>query len=145
MARPRKPTALLELNGAFKKNPARALSRSNEPRPEDPLGPPPAEWVERSQHSQKHIEMLRIWDELTAQAAFGVLTSADRFHVEATVRLMYKIRFEKPTSGDYSQLNKCLGQMGLNPADRSRVSSAKKQEDTASEWARVAESRRAHA
>jgi hypothetical protein len=136
--RPRTPTSILEARGSFRHNPARGRARENEPRPGDPLGDPPEDWVERAKHSQKYVELVKCWSEIATQAAFGVLTSADRSHVEMTCRLMYKIRFEKTTAGDYAQLNKCLGQMGLNPSDRSRVNAGKKTAETASEWAKLA-------
>lgn len=41
MATPRKPTAILELNGAFKNHPARGRARANEPKPDPDLGLPP--------------------------------------------------------------------------------------------------------
>jgi hypothetical protein len=141
MPRPPKPTALLELNGAFKKNPSRGRARADEPRPEDPLGPPPEDWVRRAEHSQKHIELLRAWEEIVGQAAFGVLTSADRDCVEMAARLKYKIRFEKWTSGDAAQLKVYLRSMGLTPEDRARVTGAKKSVETANEWAEAAANR----
>jgi hypothetical protein len=88
-----------------------------------------------------YIELLRAWNELVEQASFGVLTSADRDYVEAAAKLKYRIRFEKWTSGDVSQLDKFLGKMGLNPADRLKVSGVKKTVETASEWAKLAERR----
>jgi hypothetical protein len=41
MSRPRTPTAVLELRGAFKEHPERARERAGEPRPTEPLGEPP--------------------------------------------------------------------------------------------------------
>lgn len=45
MPRPRKPTAVLHLNGAFKKNPDRAAARTGEPKFEKGIGEPP-EWLD---------------------------------------------------------------------------------------------------
>ena len=42
--RPRKPTNLLEITGALRKNPKRARERAGEPRPNGSLGDPPARW-----------------------------------------------------------------------------------------------------
>lgn len=44
MARPRKPTNLLAINGAYSKNPARAKEREGEPEPSGGLGEPPVRW-----------------------------------------------------------------------------------------------------
>jgi hypothetical protein len=147
MSRPRKPTALLELNGAFAKNPSRRRERENEPVPEGPLGPPPEDWVKGAEHSQTFVELLKAWDEIVNEAPFGVLTSSDRDHVEATCYLKHKIRraargYGKCTSGDYAQLNKCLSQMGLIPSERSNVQGKKKQPEVANEWARLASQQR---
>jgi hypothetical protein len=42
--RPRKPTNLLEMSGALKKNPKRGKAREGEPRPDASLGAPPERW-----------------------------------------------------------------------------------------------------
>jgi hypothetical protein len=143
----RKPTALLVASGAYAKNPARARDREDEPTPEGPLGDPPAEWTEGAASNQRYVEYLKAWAEIVAQAAFGVLTSADRDAVELAVLLKYKIRraaagYGKATSGDFAQLRALLGQFGLIPSERSRVKGARKSEEAASEWADVARERR---
>lgn len=45
MPRPRKPTALLEFTGAFRKDPQRRRARSSEPKLEKGLGEPPT-WLD---------------------------------------------------------------------------------------------------
>jgi len=45
MARPRKPTNLLELTGAYHKNPQRRREREGEPIAPGPLGGPPEKWI----------------------------------------------------------------------------------------------------
>jgi len=146
MPRSRKPSALLEASGAFDKNPARRRARENEPIPEGPLGDPPSEWLQGADHNLRFQALIEIWNELVGQACFGVLTSSDRFHVEATCYLAYKIRrasagYGKATSGDFAQLNRNLAQMGLIPSERSRVNGKKKQPEVATEWALVAKQR----
>ncbi|HKD60535.1 MAG TPA: hypothetical protein VKB47_08745 [Terracidiphilus sp.] len=146
----RKPTALLIASGAFAKNPARARDRENEPVPEGPLGDPPAAWVEGAANNQRFVEYLKNWREIVAQAAFGVLTSSDRWAVEKACTLKYKIDraeagYGKATSGDYNTLNKMLGQFGMTPADRSKVSGGKKTEEAAGAWAELAGQRRKRA
>jgi len=42
--RPRKPTNVLAITGAFQKNPKRARERAGEPRPDGRLGDSPARW-----------------------------------------------------------------------------------------------------
>ena len=79
------PTAIHQMKGSFEKNPSRGRARADEPKPDGPLGAPPADF-----------------------------------------------------------LNKFLGQMGCNPADRSRVA-AKKAKDadrrTPDEWGNLAAER----
>jgi hypothetical protein len=118
MGRNRKPKAVHELNGTFEKHPERAAAYANEPKPEGPLGPPPASFDPASFTGSR---LLAIWEELVAQAPPGVLTSADRLHVELACRLMFRIRQGGAKSGDYSRLESLLGKMGMNPADRSKV------------------------
>ena len=45
MSRARKPTALLELTGALRKDPQRYRDRANEPRPDTSIGEPPADFI----------------------------------------------------------------------------------------------------
>jgi hypothetical protein len=59
MARPRKPTAALELKGAFKKDPQRKAERKDEPKPSGAVGHAPAFFV---------VDEKLIWDDL---AGFG--------------------------------------------------------------------------
>ncbi len=76
MARPRLPAKVLELSGAFKKNPARRKAREAELRVQSPVGPPPAEWVEKAANSQRCKELLEIWHEIIAQDVLRVLNSS---------------------------------------------------------------------
>ena len=120
MARPRKPTAVLELTGAFEKDPQRKAARSGEPRPEGALGNPPECF------DAVHIEL---WNEIQAEVPARVLTSADRTLVEIVCRLKLKLRTGKIHGGELSVLASCLTRMGLTPADRSRISIPKQEED----------------
>ena len=143
----RKTTALLEINGAFARNPSRGRAREDEPIPEGPLGDPPAEWREGAKTNNRFVELLKAWQELVEQASFGVLTSADRDVVELACYLKYKIRraaagYGKATSGDFAQLRGILGQVGLIPSERSRVSGGKKSKQAANEWAQLASQKR---
>jgi hypothetical protein len=125
--------------GTYKKDPQRAKARENEPIIADPIGDLPlsfmptdkpgvkdeaGNWIEHpSVYDPTERQRLRaIWYELIADAAPGVLNRSHRFHLEATCRLMLKVRFGSPKTGDFANLNKFLTQMGMNPAAQSTVS-----------------------
>lgn len=116
--RPPKPTAAHELSGSFERHPERKAARKREPKPRGPLGgPPPSFNAETTTGSR----LLAIWQELVDQVPAGVLTSADRWHVELACRLMHRVRFLPAKAGDYSRLDVLLGKMAMNPSDRSKV------------------------
>jgi phage terminase small subunit len=114
MPRPRKPTALLELNGAFDKNPQRRRKRQHEPKPENPLGSPPMHLRENE---------MAVWLELSEQLPAGVATSMDRAAFELVTCLLVQFRQhrESMTGSQMTLLATLLGRFGMNPADRSRV------------------------
>ena len=107
--RPHKPTQILEISGAFAKNPARRRARANEPKIKAGLGDPPAEWVSGAETNGRLAGLLRAWQNIVAQDLCHVLNASHRILVEATCYLMYKIRranegYGKATSGDHSQV-----------------------------------------
>ncbi len=107
MARPRTPTALLELRGAFKNHPSRLKARQYEPivttaLPEPPEGLP--------------TPVKLAWLEMRNRGFW--LTSADRFLVEIAATLMAHYRIEELKSGDVSQLIGLLGKIGFSPKER---------------------------
>lgn len=110
MARPRKPTAVLELTGAFKKDPQR--KRPNEPKPSGSLGEPPADFDR---------DLKANWRELACMVPAGVLTNADRWLVELACRTMQHVRKDIALASERNLLLSCLSRMGLTPADRSRI------------------------
>lgn len=123
MARPRKPAKVLELSGAYRKNPARKKAREGELKISSPLGPPPAEWVEKAPNSQRCKELLDTWHQIIAQDVLGVLNVSHWILVKNACYLQYKIdqaskAYGKATSGDFAQLASYLGSMGQRP-DRS--------------------------
>lgn len=67
MARPRTPTALLEIRGAFKRNPSRLKARQGEPIITSPLPSPPAHLSEEARTA---------WEEMKSRGHW--LKSADR-------------------------------------------------------------------
>jgi hypothetical protein len=164
----------MQMTGAAAKHPERMEGRGDQPKPEGPLGPPPAYFMlePRCRYcgcgfgscelpnggrcaqfgsgrpdvctSLRCLETYRIqdgyrapdvdyaeaarlraiWFELAEQVPAGMLTVSDRMHVELTCRLMDRVRTCSAKSGDYSRLDILLGKMGMNPADRSRVTLA---------------------
>lgn len=116
----RKPTAQLELNGAFRKDPQR---RRTDPATAGPLGEPPASMP---------IEMHAIWNELADIAPLNVLRVRDRWIVETAVRLMYRQRTDDdmPTS-KLARLLWCLSHLGMTPSDASKVHAPKEKPDSA--------------
>lgn len=110
MARPRKPTAALELKGAFKKDPQRKAARKSEPHPTGPVGVPPAAF---------DADECRLWNEL---AGYGFwLTDADRLMLEIAVKLMVLFRKNALDGGGISKLIGALAKLGFSPTDRSKV------------------------
>lgn len=109
----RTATAILEMRGSYKHDPKRRLARLNEPKPLGDLGEPPA-------HLKKKAR--EVWYELKAEIPPGVATNADRFVFEVLVDLVQRQRAGTLMAIERTQLLRCLAQMGLTPADRSRVS-----------------------
>lgn len=115
MPRARKPTAVLQFTGAYKKDPNRAESRKDEPKPSGGIGEPPAHLSD---------EQKKLWFELVGQSLPGVLSNADRTILELTVRALEQIRIVyDPKIGP--QLNQYLQQLGMTPAARSKVQAVK--------------------
>lgn len=120
MARPRKPTAVLELKGAFKKDPQRGKARAAEPKIDDVIGAPP---------DHLSADASRLWEELSSYGTW--LTAGDRLMLEIAVRLMESFRKNELDGGGISKLITALSKLGFNPTDRSKVNGpgAKEPED----------------
>ena len=128
MGRPRKPTAILELTGAFKKDPQRAERRIGEPIPVGEIGDPPDCFDD---------ELRAIWfDYVEKQCAPGVAKSSDRGAMEGLCRVTLRCRQPEARSSDFALLKAFLQQFGLSPASRSLVSVP--QEENGNEFARAA-------
>ena len=114
MARPRKPTALHALNGSLEKNPQRFRDRTDEPKDSRPLGDPPMHL--------KPAEIV-VWQEIERISPPGVLCHGDRLAVELTATLLAAFRALGLTlpEGKLRRLESMLGQLGLTPAARSKV------------------------
>ena len=76
MARPRKPTNILQLSGAFKTNPGRFAARANEPKLARGIGEPP-DWLDH--HGQEE------WRRIVPDLESAGVTS----RVEATALACY--------------------------------------------------------
>lgn len=138
MGQRRKNTDELGRRGAFDKNPKRGLERANEPVVVDELGLPPADFLDAK--SPTSIALKACWDDIVAGAREVKLSRADRIHVEMTARQLYKCRRPSARSSDFGQLDRYLGKLGLNPADRSRVQGhGKTAEEEANEWDQLAD------
>lgn len=123
MSRPRTPSNVLELKGAFDKNPQR---RREDPKVEVGLGPAPDYFgdVERE-----------VWDEIAASAPEGVLAKSDRLCVEMLVPLVMRLRQREPLkAAERSFMLSTLARIGCTPADRSRVAKPQEEETQTDIW-----------
>jgi phage terminase small subunit len=112
MPQPRKPAAVQEASGAWRKNPSR---RRIEPKVTGPLGPAPRYFS---------ADQKKIWRELADMAPLDVLANADRWCCELACSLMDRLRSGKLSVAQGAQLVSLLSRLGLTPADRSRVAPA---------------------
>lgn len=125
MARPRKPTKILELSGSFKGRPGRKAQRQAEPVPVAGAGNPPRYMT---------TDQKKVWREIVKKTPEGVITAMDRCTLEIVVTLLH--RFREATSGkserlqgaELSALMRGLSSLGMTPADRSKVSVPVKQD-----------------
>jgi len=116
MARPRKPTNVLELTGAFKKNPDRAREDAQTV---GALSAPPT-----------HLNggALHAWNEIAGCAPLDVLTDSDRLALEIAAQLLFQFRtdpVEFPAT-KLVRLEALLGKFGMTPADRAKVAGGSK-------------------
>ncbi len=123
MARPRKPSNVLALSGAFDKNPNR---RRVEPIVDVDLGNAPAHFDEARKAA---------WAEIIDQAPEGVLTKSDRIAIEMLADLLVRYRASMVPGGkrfisaDRRDMLAFLSRFGMTAADRSRVAVNKKDDD----------------
>ena len=122
MPTPRKPSNVLQMNGAFDKNPDRKRARKDEPVPTAPLGDPPLRLTDEEKAA---------WHEVVSIAPPGVLMNSDRIAMEILSVLLAQFRANpldfQPTR--LSRLESMIVKMGLTPSDRSRVIAAPKESD----------------
>lgn len=121
MAPPRKPTNVLALAGAFKRNPKRGAARANEPEPVGDVGEAPAHLNESER---------ACWGDIVGMCHEGSLCRADRLVIEHGARILSALR----ASTEYTdtklmvRFETVLGKLGLSPADRSKVGIIKPKE-----------------
>ena len=117
MGAPRAPTALKQMRGTDKKNPARM--NNNEPVATKGIGP-----AIRSGSGCNLTQVEQdIWDEVVAISYAGVLGEADRVSLEMMCRLINEMRtnFTGMTAAKITQLSQLLGRFGMTPSDRTKI------------------------
>lgn len=120
MAKPRKPTNVLALKGAFRANPSRAKERSNEPSPVGDIGPPP-EYLSPA--------VAAAWTALVTHAHAGTLCASDREFMEYAAKIWAEIKASETVDPKLGiRFEACIAKLGMSPADRSRVSVIKPKE-----------------
>lgn len=119
MARPRTPSNVLAMRGAFDKNPKRGKERENEPEATGDIGDPPADWDEG---------VKACWREIVGLIAPGVLGKSDRLAVEMAANLLHQLRQSKwlVPAAVLTRYETLIGKFGMTPSDRSKVSVPKK-------------------
>jgi len=121
MPQPRVPTKILKLRGADKKHPDRMKLRENEPVSTKPIGKP-----------SKYLSSIekKAFKEIANSAIDGVLYESDTLAVELAAQLMVKCRGllvidNKTITASAAEQNlffKYLGQFGMMPSERSKIS-----------------------
>jgi len=125
--RPRTPTKILDLKGSYKTHPERKQERAAEPKPRADRVTPP------KYLSKDHKAC---WREIIKQAPPGVYTNMDRQALEVTCVLLDKFRkgytlmAEPMSAAELGLLTRMLSQLGMTPADRSRIAVPKQDEKT---------------
>ena len=113
MSRARKPTAILEQTGAFKKNPNR--KRAAEPEPTGKLSYEPPLHLNEEEKA--------MWFEIVNIVPPGVLTNSDALIVESLAMLWTRYRLDKSEMPPalISRIDIQMGRLGLSPADRAKL------------------------
>jgi hypothetical protein len=112
--RPRYPTNVLNLRGAFKKHPERKAERENEPDPIGEIGNPP---------DHCPAEVAACWREIVGIAHKGTLCAGDRLVLEHGARILAHLRRNAWDVNPAILVRwECfLGKLGMTPSDRSKV------------------------
>lgn len=114
MPKPRTPTNVLALRGAFKKHPERKGERADEPAADGDIGDPPKTLSPAA---------AACWREIVGLAHAGTLSRGDRLIVEHGAQLLAQLRADDwkvhPTL--LIRWEGFLGRLGMTPSDRSKV------------------------
>lgn len=122
MARPRKPTNLHVISGSAQKHPDRMRERQSEP---EITGFDLREYAAPDRLDELHRN---IWNEVRGYLHARVASEVDLIAFEALVRLVMVMRSGQAAAADYARLQAYLGEFGMTPASRSKVSQGKKPE-----------------
>lgn len=155
MPRPRTPTNVWKLKGGDRQHPERMAERENEPEESRPLGDPPESltdieagiWNELADNAIPGVlgqadrgvleSTCKLFGRMRQQAAEDdvrrseirtAISEIDDEQTRVALDLMYKF-FGSPagyTATDQSNLTTLLRQMGMSPADRSKIQMPKK-------------------
>ena len=109
MGRKRKGSAVLELSGAFRRNPARR--RGAEPEGNGPLGSPPDELSERERAA---------WRMICERSPCGVLTDSDWPLVVVAAKLWAEFMSDSAAfnAARLTRLHHILADLGMSPPGR---------------------------
>lgn len=99
------------MTGAFGKNPARLLSRINEPKPA-PIGPAPSWLTAAERETYRH---------LVRCAAPGQLGATDSSFLAVVARTLQKIKAGSCDPKLFAEFRQQCTQLGFTPSARSRV------------------------
>ena len=115
MAAHRKPTSMLSLVGAFDKNPQRRRVD------------PPSHALIGSAPRQTEITFAQAWKYIAKCCPDGVLADRDRVYLEIAASLFVEFRGApaKFHPAKLARLTAMLSNLGMSPADASRVSVAR--------------------
>lgn len=128
--RPQKPTNLLELSGAFEKNPQRMADRPAAIEVETGIGRPPKHWrlPESDPGFERGRQLRRIWKEIARLAPW--LVPAQRMTLEDVCVLRYRARNETLKPSELNLLRLMSNSLGMDGVGRkSAVTEAPKEVD----------------
>lgn len=118
MPAPRKPTRLHHLSGSAKRHPERMRNRTHEPQITACLRdlPPP-------EHLDK--ELREIWTDVAQDLEPWVAGEPDFLAFEMLCRLIRMLRTDQLTPAFGTRLHSMLGEFGLTPKSRTKLSAPK--------------------
>ncbi|MBA1446771.1 MAG: hypothetical protein M3H12_02420 [Chromatiales bacterium] len=127
MSRPRTPTNVLQIRGAFDHDPQRKRQRLREPSPKGEIGAAP-KYFDRSHRA--------VWRELLKIIPENVLGDSDGWAVELVVVLMTEFRRDPSgfNAAKLGRLETLLARLGMTPADRSKVRILESKAKKADPW-----------